>query len=1158
MMALAASDSDASNPNAKTHSTGQTGQPGSKVTTIHRHARGTKAHSAARKGSLFRMDHHRVGPQLSNRGTGTVLYDQTANYDGYGVGATQFGSASSSASLLSLSSAAADDFVVGAGGWTVTGFNFLTFNYYGTLVDNIADVYVYPDASGVPAVAPVCSSVGSTNNPTDNGDGTTLAGITLNAPCALAAGTYWVSVAFQNTGGLFGNWPYSWGLVTGTNNSEGVYRQPDGGGVCTDWGAISTCFDVSAIDPPPTGYSYQVLGTTGGGGGSDLELSLTLALDNGTLAQCGTSTNLSVVVGDQVNFCYTVTNHTGVDLSYQTLADTLGGTLFSLTQEDLPDGGSIQFNRIVTAGTSNNGTVTATWTSQDGTPGYGFDDTGTSNFVDISATGTALNLADDSAADVTMPFSFPFYGTTTNQLTIGNNGAINVGSPGSSVTYSNTALPGLIDSTNPLPSILPLWDDFYTFNPGQVYYATLGTAPNRQFVIEYDAQLHFDGAPDNTDSATFEVIIDEATGNFSFEYSDVEYTANGAFGGGDPAVCDGGLCATVGVQQDGTIANQYSFMTASLHDGQSIAWSPSVINNLFTATASATLDVGAPVISVNPGTLSATVDAGSTSTATLTIGNTGNRDLNWNIDEAPSTGNVRAHFPAMPYHAPPMTAEQHQKLSGKRSTILRGKDGKPLFTNFGSVHPSGVAQVPSYGGGNDGNYYSFDAAAPDPFTTVGPIGGDYIGGSFANNDFSKEYLIGYSTGGFASIDTTTGALTVINPDPGTGFGCGALRWDASTSTMYGICADGSGPTSYLYSVDLGTGAFTQVGESDGIFLVSAAFDQSGNMYGLDIAGDQLVAIDKTTGDYQAIGPIGFNANYAQDIDFDPSTGVLWYAGYDKYNLGYMYTLDTTTGTASPVAPFPNGTEISAFSVAVPSGGCATPEDVPWLSVAPASGTTAGGASTPTTVTFDATGLAGGVYDANLCVHSNDASNRLVAVPVELTVGGGDTIFKDGFDGSGGGNPNIVDSGVVNLDMTDSFDGLYLNWITGTAGPTFNFNPYDNSTTPGDGGGLTFFWPNNAAGEGGASTDGVSYDVLTAGAVIGPSTQFIAATSGADYTNWRGGVDGNLGFTFDCSSLGGSASVCYGYAHLTTTAPAGYPGTVVEWWFDNTGAPITVQ
>lgn len=1014
LMALAASDSNANNANAaKTHYGPQTGGSKAKIAQIHRHPQSEKTasnYSQMRHSAGGRISLANHGIAHSNRGTGTVLYDQTASLTSNGTPAincttNRCGCASSSCSELTTPSAdAADDFVVGVGGWTVTGFGILSFNFYSTEVTESADVYVYPDDGGLPGATPVCTSLASTNNPSMYDSHTTLAGLTLNTPCDLDAGTYWVSVAFINGVGDT-NWPFYWLQTTTATGAEGAWRNPGGfyptDTACPDWTSLGTCVTAFA----GRDFGFQVLGTTGGGG-SDLELSLTLALDNGDPAQCGTSTNLSVVVGDQVNFCYTVTNHTGVDLSYQMLTDTLGGTLFSLTREDLSDGGSIQFNRNVTAGPSNNGTVTTTWTSQDGTLGYGYDDTGASNFVDISATGTPLNLSDDGHTDVTMPFSFPFYGTTSNVLTIGNNGAVNVGSPGSRITYFNTALPGAMDDLNALPSLIPLWDDFYTSNPGQVYYATLGTAPNRQFVIEYDAQLHYDGAPDNTDSATFEVIINEATGNFSFEYNDVEYTANGAFNGTDPAVCDGGLCATVGVQQNASIANQYSFMTASLHDGQSIAWSPSVINNLFTATASATLDVGAPVISVNPGTLSAIVDAGGTSTASLTIGNTGNRDLNWTIDEVPSTGNVRAHFPTTPYHARALTEEQHQKLSGKRAPVLRGKDGKPLFTHIGP-HPAGIAQVPSYGDGG-GNYDSFDAAAPDPFTTIGPIGGDYYGGSFANDDFSKEYLIGYSTGGFASIDTTTGAVTVINPDPGTGFGCSALRWDASTSTMYGLCTDRSGPTTYLYTVDLTTGAFTQVGESDGVFLVSAAFDQAGNMYGLDITGDQLLAIDKTSGAFQAIGPIGFNANYAQDIDFDPSTGVLWYAGYDGNALGVMYTLDTSTGLATEVAPFPNGTEISAFSIAVPSRGCAAPEDVPWLSVAPASGTTAGGASTATTVTFNATSLTHGVYDAHLCVHSNDASNRLIAVPVELTVGGGDTIFKDGFDGSGGGtNPNVA-------------------------------------------------------------------------------------------------------------------------------------------------------
>ena len=153
-------------------------------------------------------------------------------------------------------------------------------------------------------------------------------------------------------------------------------------------------------------------------------------------------------------------------------------------------------------------------------------------------------------------------------------------------------------------------------------------------------------------------------------------------------------------------------------------------------------------------------------------------------------------------------------------------------------------------------------------------------------------------------------------------------------------------------------------------------------------------------------------------------------------------------------------------------------------------------------------------------------------------------------GSGSGNPNIVYSGVLNAGVPNDFNGLYVNWINVDVNCTgvCNWNPYQG------GAGLTFFWPENASGEGGLSTDGLSYDVLGSGATIGPGSQFIATTGGADYTNWRAGADGDLGFKFVCPAAGG---FCYGYAHVTTTAGDGFPATLIEYWYDNSGAAITI-
>ena len=160
-------------------------------------------------------------------------------------------------------------------------------------------------------------------------------------------------------------------------------------------------------------------------------------------------------------------------------------------------------------------------------------------------------------------------------------------------------------------------------------------------------------------------------------------------------------------------------------------------------------------------------------------------------------------------------------------------------------------------------------------------------------------------------------------------------------------------------------------------------------------------------------------------------------------------------------------------------------------------------------------------------------------------------------GSGGGG-DIVDSGIVNLNVPDTIDGLYLNWITGATctsactGTNFTFNPYDTGSQ------IHFFWPNSAggneAGVGSAAT--TQYSVLGSGDTIGPASEFItlAGNPPADMSNWAAGVDGFLGYKFDCPAAGG---VCYGYTHVTTTSPTGFPTTVVEYWYDQSGAAITI-
>jgi hypothetical protein len=67
-------------------------------------------------------------------------------------------------------------------------------------------------------------------------------------------------------------------------------------------------------------------------------------------------------------------------------------------------------------------------------------------------------------------------------------------------------------------------------------------------------------------------------------------------------------------------------------------------------------------------------------------------------------------------------------------------------------------------------------------------------------------------------------------------------------------------------------------------------------------------------------------------------------------------------------------------------GCNNPTNIPWLRVAPETGSTAAGQTSAATVSVDTTGLAAGVHTAVLCVDSNDIGDHTpIEVPVRLRV-----------------------------------------------------------------------------------------------------------------------------------------------------------------------------
>jgi len=1090
---------------------------------------------------------------------GSTLYDQTGTAD---VGAQVLHDSNSP----SYDSEAADDFVVtDAAGWTVTQFNFQT-NFNGsTPVDPVYDVVVYPDNAGSPGDTPSCTYAGLAGTL----DGS-LANVTvpLSSNCVLAQGTYWVSFTPNYHFPPQAFWPT---LAGATIGGEGVWRNPGGayGTTCstTAWSPITSCtgFLTSPIGGGDTNFTFQVIGTVGGGGGDTCdpgEFCLVTTVGTDAPPACGTTDTIDATVGDQINYCYTVTNNTAVALDYHTLSDNIGGTVFTLMNQSVPAGGTFQYNRVLTAGATE--TRNSTWTAQDVPPGYaaevtgggpgndrifcdGFDGTPCADlpgggFVDITGTGTPLDNGDDEAIAVTMPFSFNLYGSTSNQLCVDNNGFVlfNTTNCPTGGLYTNGSLP---DTSLPAAAILPLWDDFDS-ESGNVYYDTRGTTPNRQFIIEWFNRVHYNGST-NTDGATFELILNE-DGTLQFEYSDVDFT------GGAEGDCSGGACATIGLQNDETLFNQFSAFEASVTDNSGIKWTPTNPQS-FVGTDSVTVNVGAPDINVSPASLSGNVGAGASTTTPLDIQNLGNRDLVWTTDEAPAD----RHFPSLwapRYMVPaPNAAERALTMAKARQTAPKshGKAHRP-HSPLGAAVP---AYIMDHNFDTGDQFGTIDAANPGTFNAIAPAPADlYKTGTFVANDFTKEYVAAINGSlSIGTIDTTSGALTVLpssGPPTVSGEIWVGLKWDSSTGTLFGAGCDGTGAGCHLYTVDPITGAVTEGPEITGIdagggaFLIDIAIDQSGLMYGVEFFSGDFVAIDKTTGAGTSIGNTGLAPAYVQALDFDLSTNTLYWASYDQNLIGAMYTINLSDGSLTSVGNLANSDEQYAMAIAVPSGPCGTPADQPWLSLNPTGGTTAGGTDTPVTVTIDATGhVDGDTLAGTICVRSNDPDEGTVPVPVEYTVG------------PGGGNPNIIDSGVLDTTITNDGNGLYINWLTGATCSTasgggcnvtaqaFDFNPYGS-------GGLTFWWGIAIADTSFCVWDGTACTPLSSGATIGSGSSFGSGTG----TLFRAGGTLYMGFSFVNTN---TAAVNYGYAKITTTGATGFPATLNEYWYDNSGAAIVI-
>ncbi len=178
-------------------------------------------------------------------------------------------------------------------------------------------------------------------------------------------------------------------------------------------------------------------------------------------------------------------------------------------------------------------------------------------------------------------------------------------------------------------------------------------------------------------------------------------------------------------------------------------------------------------------------------------------------------------------------------------------------------------------------------------------------GDFMGDDLTTWFGL-TSSGNAYSVNRVTGVQTslgVIAPPGGeTWSGC---TWDLANETFY--CTATNITTSSISSVDFGGLSSVFIGGDGGASpgtIGVASNNPPGAaaahlVYAYDLVGDNLIEIDITDGTHTIIGPLGYDANFGQGMDFDMDDGTCYiYAFNNDTFVGELRTCNIADGSTA--------------------------------------------------------------------------------------------------------------------------------------------------------------------------------------------------------------------------------------------------------------------
>ena len=211
--------------------------------------------------------------------------------------------------------------------------------------------------------------------------------------------------------------------------------------------------------------------------------------------------------------------------------------------------------------------------------------------------------------------------------------------------------------------------------------------------------------------------------------------------------------------------------------------------------------------------------------------------------------------------------------------------------------------------GLDNNWVGFADYDPSDVTVLGNFTRDAWAGAFAGGNV---YGYIYTEGGphdFYILDTETYTVSYPGTNADSVGGVLAMAFNHANQTMYGLT-----PEDQLITVDLATGVPTVVASLNIDTWPLLAIDQQGNAYTITSAGD-LYAIDLTNGSTALIGSTGIAANYVQDMTYDFTTDMIYWAQIYSTDSHGLYAVNPQTAAAEFLGAIgPGGAEVTALYI----------------------------------------------------------------------------------------------------------------------------------------------------------------------------------------------------------------------------------------------------